>query len=620
MGVCASVNSQNVILSNYQSSDALIDKNITDSDDADSYDSNNASINDHDHSSNVIVSVIVDIGTSFSSCIYTIYDRETDSVTEIKSIIDNEPTVLILNADNSFIAFGNSALDAITNLHKEDSTEFRIFMNFKPMLHRMKGLSSETLFKEHSNKTLNAIDVFCTIFKHLKAMVKIAFEETKSECHIEDVKWVYTIPAVWNDAARQFMHEAAERAGLDKANVKLLIETEVASTVFRVNLDRIVELEEDENDTDKLPVKYMVANIGGGIVEICVHVILEENKVGEMHMASGGTLGGSTVDGAYILFWESLVGRSLWQNFKEQSYDRYMSMVADFQSRKGDFTMNHAETIQFPIEPSLIKLFLEMTGEHLEHFIQNKFDNKTIRLEEDTGNLIIQPALMEMFFMPSIKWLISRLHEIKDEVNDPDLDTLVLTGGFSRSPYLRSKIDNEFPDMRILSLEEIGLTAMQGAIMMAHLPGDVTYRRSQYTYGFDVTVPFIDGDHPEELKFSEGGLNWCNGVFDKVIERNQIVEVGQIFTRSRNGTALDPARKHEERYTSLWRSTRDNPRFCLAEEGVEEVGVIVMKPPTEGWPDRWESENQVIVEETGLTVKRINRNTGEQSEILMTFL
>ncbi|XP_052246915.1 heat shock 70 kDa protein 12B-like [Dreissena polymorpha] len=161
---------------------------------------------------------------------------------------------------------------------------------------------------------------------------------------------------------------------------------------------------------------------------------------------------------------------------------------------------------------------------------------------------------------------------------------------------------------------------MQGAIMMAHLPGDVTYRRSQYTYGFDVTVPFIDGDHPEELKFSEGGLNWCNGVFDKVIERNQIVEVGQIFTRSRNGTALDPARKHEERYTSLWRSTRDNPRFCLAEEGVEEVGVIVMKPPTEGWPDRWESENQVIVEETGLTVKRINRNTGEQSEILMTFL
>ncbi|KAH3791710.1 hypothetical protein DPMN_145199 [Dreissena polymorpha] len=43
---------------------------------------------------------------------------------------------------------------------------------------------------------------------------------------------------------------------------------------------------------------------------------------------------------------------------------------------------------------------------------------------------------------------------------------------------------------------------------------------------------------------------------------------------------------------------------------VEEVGLIAMKPPAEGWPDHWESKNQVIVGQTGMTVKRNGRNIG----------
>ncbi|XP_052817995.1 amyloid-beta precursor protein-like [Mya arenaria] len=44
-----------------------------------------------------------------------------------------------------------------------------------------------------------------------------------------DILYVITVPAIWNDGAKQFMREAAVKAGLDSERIKLALEPEAAS-------------------------------------------------------------------------------------------------------------------------------------------------------------------------------------------------------------------------------------------------------------------------------------------------------------------------------------------------------------------------------------------------------
>ena len=61
-----------------------------------------------------------------------------------------------------------------------------------------------------SGQTLKAKLVFTEVLKHLclQAMMEIsdqlAFQLTK-----QDIRWVVTVPALWNESAKQFMREAA---------------------------------------------------------------------------------------------------------------------------------------------------------------------------------------------------------------------------------------------------------------------------------------------------------------------------------------------------------------------------------------------------------------------------
>ncbi|WAR18034.1 HS12A-like protein [Mya arenaria] len=81
-----------------------------------------------------------------------------------------------------------------------------------------------------------------------------------------------SIPAIWTDSARQFMREAATNAGLE--NVRLVLEPE-AGALFAI--DKPLYMREDKF-AGKFPVghKYILADLGGGTIDICVHEILAD--------------------------------------------------------------------------------------------------------------------------------------------------------------------------------------------------------------------------------------------------------------------------------------------------------------------------------------------------------
>ncbi|XP_053385772.1 heat shock 70 kDa protein 12A-like [Mercenaria mercenaria] len=370
-----------------------------------------------------------------------------------------------------------------------------------------------------------------------------------------------TIPAISSDSARQFMREAARDAGIPENQMRLVLEPEAAALYCQ---------QKTVVDDNRLPVgfKYVLADLGGGTSDICVHEVMEDGKLREVYRATGEIAGGTDVDDEFLSFLKELVDEK-----KKQSL------------------------------PAKIK--------------ESKYADKMEYLPIE-ARLNIHCDLMKLFFKPSIDSIVNLVNEILKECAG-DIDTLLLVGGYSESSYLMDRIKSEFSNMTVVLVEDARLAVLNGAVMMGWKPKNIIQRRSRFTYGFAVNEPFIEGKHPESRKCIVDGQAWCYLLFKKMIEKGQIVEYGQTFRFKGYNTAREPEEKHEERYTLLWRSTRENPQYCI-EEGCSMVGEIVKKPPPEGWPDYWRSDTHLIVGETEFTVKDFNHTTGQEYKAQMNFL
>ena len=58
---------------------------------------------------------------------------------------------------------------------------------------------------------MNALTVFTMSIKYLKEHLLNTLGNRASGVTDRDVHWVLTVPAIWNDNAKQFMREAAEK-------------------------------------------------------------------------------------------------------------------------------------------------------------------------------------------------------------------------------------------------------------------------------------------------------------------------------------------------------------------------------------------------------------------------
>jgi len=117
------------------------------------------------------------------------------------------------------------------------------------------------------------------------------------------VLWIITIPAIWTDEARQFMSEAARKAGLTKT--RLVLEPEAAALYV---IGKTLEFDIKSRTTAQLQVrkKYIVADLGGGTVDMCVHEILEGDQLRELYHATGAYTGGTKVNKKFPKFFKKL--------------------------------------------------------------------------------------------------------------------------------------------------------------------------------------------------------------------------------------------------------------------------------------------------------------------------
>ncbi|CAM6111814.1 unnamed protein product [Calypogeia fissa] len=343
---------------------------------------------------------------------------------------------------------------------------------------------------------------------------------------MEDIQWCLTVPAIWDDRSKQEMKICASMAGMTKGAECPLDSADMASP------HPVIIVIEPEAASfycqTKVPLalstgdKFLIVDVGGGTVDLVLHEKIGSGsglKVREVSPSSGGLFGGSFVDKAFFEFLR-----------------RKISCFDDFARANTD---------------SIIKLM-------------GSYDAIELSLEDMRS--LFDPVADEI-----IKLTESKLIE--------DLRAMMIVGGFSGSPYLVKRINQEFSGRVgiIVIPEEPGAAICCGAVSFGLYGADlVCSRRSKKTYGIAISRQFYVTDPPRLMFQDDDGEEYCNNVFSVYTKINDEVPLEHRVSRK-----VYPICKSQTQASIGLFSTADSIPKYVCDPGVTKEGTFEVAFPSE---------------------------------------
>ncbi|XP_076084481.1 heat shock 70 kDa protein 12B-like [Mytilus galloprovincialis] len=245
------------------------------------------------------------------------------------------PTCLLLNDKKQFIAFGYDAENQYSDIvMDEKQDEYFYFHRFKMNLHNNKNISSEMFLEDILGKPVRAVDVFSLSIKALVDHFMDSVKKQGTGVKIQEIQWVLTIPAIWTDAAKQFMRECAEKASIPAEKLLLALEPETASIFCQYLPTEKLHGADQTFAMSANGTRYMVADLGGGTADITVHEKTKDGRLKELYRASGNDCGGTSVDGRFFQMLVKILGGPLMKKIKDEDPAAYLDLFREFEAVK----------------------------------------------------------------------------------------------------------------------------------------------------------------------------------------------------------------------------------------------------------------------------------------------
>ncbi|WAQ99167.1 HS12A-like protein [Mya arenaria] len=275
--------------------------------------------------------------------------------------------------------------------------------------------------------------------------------------------------------------------------------------------------------------------------------------------------------------------------------------------------MDQKVTFKMPI--SIHETFSSVRGEDFRRSLIMKHDLKD-QVTFAGDKLRIQAAQVKNFFTETCDTIIGHLRNVLGQPTVRGTDTILMVGGFSESPMLQRAVKEAFSEMKIIIPAEAGLAVLKGAVIFGHNPTAIASRVSRFTYGISVNKTFIPGVHPESKKVINDGRADCQDCFDKHVQIDQEVEVGQSFDEK----GYIPSRRNQRTVAvRVFTSTERNPKY-VDDPGCTELGNINVDMSN---IDSYEERNfvvKMIYGDTELHVEAKVLKTGEVLNASFDFL
>ncbi|XP_052816700.1 heat shock 70 kDa protein 12A-like [Mya arenaria] len=452
------------------------------------------------------------------------------------------PSCLLLDNNKDLDCFGYMAEDKYADLCMDgDNHNFYFFRRFKMELHDTQGLNKNTEIADMIGRKLPALLVFSKSIEALKVHLFQLLEKQNVHVKITEVKWVLTVPAIWDDMAKGFMREAAERAGIPTAHLTIALEPEAASLFCQYLPVEKFSVGGTSGFSDAKPgTTYMIVDLGGGTADITVHEKVSSGKLKEVHRASGGPWGGTFVDSEFITLLSNIVGGPVFAAFmKQQRYD-YLELMREFESVKRNVGLNSTDAVKMKIPVSLSETCEKVVHKDFKELVKIARKDKHITFVGDKAKF--DANLMKGLFKKATDKIVHHIKNIlTKEVCGRRVSLILMVGGFSESAYIQDVVKSEFHDKggkKVLIPKDAGISVVQGAVVYGRQPGNITSRVLRYSYGVAVSPEFVQGQHEPSRLQTIAGVDRCSDVFSKFMDIGTNVNCG--FQKHEGYKTIDP--------------------------------------------------------------------------------
>ncbi|XP_061188823.1 heat shock 70 kDa protein 12A-like [Saccostrea echinata] len=423
----------------------------------------------------------IDIGTTYSGYAFSSREQFNSNPLDIFTPRWNDglflslktSTCALYNEKGEFDCFGYDADNKYYDmtLNDPDLVERCLkFTNFKMKLYDTKGSLEGLVLKADQGGTMPALIVFSDVILHLKNKIINDICQIKSDVIEDDVLWVLTVPAIWNDEARKFMIRASAKAGIHADDLVLCLEPEAAAVMCKeLKVQNYIQTKSDSVLAFMLGTKFVVVDLGGGTVDITTNEVLPSGMIRELKCCRGSDCGGTYVDKCFWDFIRNVLDcnfETLSKSYRTEMHDLWRS----FEIKKRQVDSQKSQYVMLQI-PSIIAS--KMKSEKL-----SKYNVSLVR-----DKLKFPITLFQEFFSSSVSSILKCLREV---VTD-EIHSILLVGGYAGCKEIRQVIKQTYPSLRLVCPPESDLAVVKGAVIFGHNPAVISSRISKMWYGIQLT-------------------------------------------------------------------------------------------------------------------------------------
>nr|XP_022303932.1 heat shock 70 kDa protein 12A-like isoform X2 [Crassostrea virginica] len=422
-----------------------------------------------------LVIVAIDLGSSFSGYAYQYtadYQKETTknilySSWPEKNVKFSEKTVscLLLNSDGSLNSFGFEAVNINSKMLRDQKNrkmknetfssyspqDFFLFRNYKAIL-CTKDFEGQTMITDETGK--KELPITTILQESIRYFSVKALETLSAERNIkrEDVYWVLTVPAIWNDSEKHIMEEAAKMVGLPHASFTLVSAAEAAVQFTKQDNLFCIKMDEKEDfvpfNSMKMPA-FLVMDLGGGAAKITVY----KDQLLPKTTLINEKCGGCKINEAFLQIWKDIYGADF-NKCIENYPDEIHELQQNFELIKKSICDTKPITIHIP------ECICEV--EDYKEKINNS--ERYPGLKVNRGKVDIPIVIIRDLYSKVINELKSIINSLMKEEEDP-IKGIILVGGFSESNEVFESLKDEYKDIHFFRPPENGLFILKGAVM-----------------------------------------------------------------------------------------------------------------------------------------------------------
>lgn len=549
--------------------------------------------------SNALVVVAIDFGTTYSGYAYSFRSEYEKDHTKVYSNTDwrsgdglvtpKTPTVILFTEDKKFCKFGYEAEQKYNTLLEEEEAEgWRYFRRFKMRLFRGEEkilgrtradrITKNLMIEDEQGKPMPAIIVFAESIQYLKNhFLGNAQVQGLDLDPYKDIHWVLTVPAIWTDRAKQFMREAAKKAGIPDEMLTLAYEPEAAAIYCKeLTVQKKEGAESSSLSSFEPGQQFLVLDCGGGTVDVTAYQVQNDGDLRELQRPTGGPWGGTYVDNQYTTFLRELFGDDIWSEYSKENPEDVLEILRKFEAKKKSVhaSADDQTTISFP-NSLFAKYQIAKNSISFEESLKKSRFAGTVKVKKD--KLRFDHQLVKTFFRKPIDSIVTHVKELihESKQNGRDIQIILMVGGFSDSSILSQRIISEFKRLTVICPKEAVNAIVKGAVIFGHNPNLISERISPLTYGISVNTAFNYKIHPEKLKVVYDGKEMCTDIFQPIVQIGHPIRVGkEIFKH----TCLPTRALDTEATIEIYESSSECPMYTI-DKGVRRLGDLTVSIP-----------------------------------------